>query len=368
MIYLLLSQDRTAAKIQVEFGIYVLYNKLIPYLFRYCVKGTDVAVFPEVELSEKNNNTDADSVDPNKIGFNAEIHYLLGIDAGGTKTEFLLTDLEGNEINRVLLGASNPVNAGFDNTKKILSQGIFQTCTDINLREVSAYAGLAGGISGNNKMLINEFMQSFGFGASDNGSDTDNALEAALTGGNGIVVIMGTGIVAFSQNDGVRHRTGGWGYLIDKGGSGFAFGSDALDCALKHYDCRDGSPLILRLIEKELRSPLHECIPRIYSGGPTCVASFAHTVFEAFRMGDKQAEAIIEKNISEVAEIIRTAGSFVSGNKKVVLCGGICNYQDILQPFIQKHLNDNYTLEFMTEPMVKGAVALAKNNIKNLGE
>lgn len=296
------------------------------------------------------------------------INYLLGIDAGATKTEFLLTDIDGNEINRVFLGAANPVNVGLENTQEILAEGIAQVCGYINRREISVYAGIAGGISGNYKTLIYNFLSDLGFGATANGSDTDNAIETALKGGNGVVVIMGTGIVAFSQDNGVRHRTGGWGYLIDKGGSGFTFGSDALNSALKYYDGRGGSRLILQLIEKEIAKPLHESISDIYSGGVTSAASFSHTVFDAFRSDDKEAESIIDKNTLEIAGIIRTACSFVSGNKRVILCGGLCHEKDILKPFLLKHLSDEYCFEFSTEPMVNGAVSLAKANISNNGE
>ncbi|MBQ8210263.1 MAG: hypothetical protein IJZ35_06760 [Clostridia bacterium] len=300
---------------------------------------------------------------------NVKINYLLGIDAGGTKTEFLLTDLNGKELERVILGAANPINVGIDNAEKILEQGISQVCGNINRREISVYAGLAGGISGNNKLLINKFLSGLGFGASANGSDTDNALEVALKGGNGVVVIMGTGIVAFSQNEGIRHRTGGWGYLIDKGGSGFTFGSDALNSALEYYDGRGGSKLLLQLIENKLNKPLPECIPDICSGGATYTASFAPIVFEAFEQGDKEAEKITDRNCAEVAKIIRTCCSHLSCNsRKVVLCGGMCRKQDILKPFISKHLGEGYNIDFLTEPVVNGAVSLAKANIKKDGE
>lgn len=299
---------------------------------------------------------------------NAEIKYLLGIDAGGTKTEFLLTDIDGREIKRVILGAANPVNNGTEHTAKILGDGIAQVCVGVERRKISVFAGIAGGISGNNRMIINKFLSEFSFGFFNNGSDTDNAIENSLKGGNGIVVIMGTGIVAFSQNNGIRHRIGGWGYLIDKGGSGFTFGSDALNSAFEHYDGRGGSNIILQLIEKKLNKPLKDCISDIYSGGATCVASFAQTVFEAFRMDDKEAEKIIDRNTSEVAKIIRTAGTFVSGNKKVVLCGGLCHEEDILKKFLSNRLTNEYRIEFSAEPMVNGAVALAKANIRKNGE
>lgn len=293
-----------------------------------------------------------------------EIKYLLGIDGGGTKTEFLLTDTNGKEIKRTVLGASNPVSNGIENTKKILEQGILEICKNTDRREISVFAGIAGGISGNNKALINEFLAGFGFGAFANGSDTDNVLEIALKGENGVAVIMGTGIIAFSQNGSERHRIGGWGYMIDKGGSGFSFGSDALNSAFRHLDGRGGSPLLLQLIEAQLNKSLPDSVPDIYKGGPAYVASFAPTVFEAYEHGDAEAEKIIDRNAREAAKIITAARSFLeNNNKKTVICGGLCRQQDILKPFLLKYLGAEYPLIFSSEPPVNGAVSLAKSNM-----
>lgn len=295
---------------------------------------------------------------------NKKIKYFLGIDGGGTKTEFLLTDFSGKAINRIVSGGSNPVNSGIEKTKDVLVQGINLVCENINPREISAFAGIAGGISGNNRYLINEILSGIGFGAYSNGSDTDSALELALKGENGIVVIMGTGVVAFSQNNLKRRRVAGWGYLIDKGGSGFSFGADALDCAFKAFDGRGGSQIILKLIEEKLQKPINEAIPDIYRNGTDFVASFTPIVFEAFKKGDEKAGEIILKNLEEIEKII-CAGDVFSPDEKVktVFCGGMVKQKDVLQPLLEKHLGERYELVFSEEPLVNGAISLAEGNI-----
>lgn len=291
-----------------------------------------------------------------------KINYLLGIDGGGTKTEFLLTDLYGKTIKRKVLGPSNPVNIGIENTKQILKTGITRICEGINPAEISLFAGLAGGITGDNKENIGNFLSGLGFGAFDNGSDTENALKIALDDDDGIVVIVGTGIVAFAQKNGIRKRIGGWGFLIDKGGSGFHFGSDALNSALSYLDGRGGSPLILSLIEKQLNKPLTDAIPDIYAAGAAYAASFAPVIFEAFKNGDKEADAIIGRNAREIALIIRTGLEFTEN--KAVLCGGLCRHKDILEPFLTKEFNDGINLIFSDESPINGAVKLAKSIIQ----
>jgi len=291
----------------------------------------------------------------------AEIKYLLGIDGGGTKTEFLLTDTNGKEIDRLILGPSNPNTIGMEECKKLLGQGISKICRDIDITEVSLFAGLAGGISSDNDRRINKFLSALGFKVFANSADTASALEIALKGGDGVAVIMGTGMIAFSQHKGKQHRIGGWGYLIDRGGSGYHFGADALDSAYKYIDGRQGSKIIAEMLENQLNKPLPEAIPSLYNGGNAYIASFASVVFEAFKQGDKYAEEIIDKNIKEVAEIIKAGISFLpDGKGRAVICGGLTKQSDILRPFFEKYLDDSCQLEFNPEPMVNGAVSLAR--------
>lgn len=292
-----------------------------------------------------------------------EVRYLLGIDGGGTKTEFLLTTFgtERKEVARIILGPSNPVDLGMEACKNVLEQGIRQICAGINLRQVCAFAGLSGGTLGDNQAVINSFLSRFGFNAFENGNDVHNALEIALEGGDGVAIIMGTGIIAYAMKDGVQHRVAGWGPHIDKGGSGYNYGSDALDLALKSLDGRLGSSVIRELVEKQLGCAVTDAIPDIYRGGKTSVASFAPTIFRAYKMGDEMAGRVIDANVSEVAQIIKSGLDYIGDRKaKVVACGSICEDADVLLPYFKKHLGVGINLSFSTERMVDGAVSLAE--------
>ena len=294
------------------------------------------------------------------------IRYLLGIDGGGTKTEFLLTDSDGNEIRRLFLGNSNPVNQGIENTFNILKEGITKICDDVDMGKISVFAGIAGSKTGENQKLICDFLSDFGFAFSDCGSDIDLALEVALKGENGTCVIMGTGIVAFSRSGKTLQRAGGHGYMIDKGGSGFHFGSDALNSAFRYIDSKDGSETILKLVEKNSGKKLDSSVSEIYCGGPAFVASFAPVIFEAFRMGDPCATKIIERNAHEASKIINSSRkSLMLSKEKIVVCGGLCKQKEILYPYLIKYIDSDAPLAFLDEPMVNGAITLAKRLCEN---
>lgn len=293
------------------------------------------------------------------------VRYLLGIDGGGTKTEFLLCDLNGEEIKRLSLGGSNPVNKGIENTYSVLNEGIIRICNGLNFGEISVFAGVAGAKSGENSKLINEFLSRFGFASFDCGSDIDLALEAALKGEDGTAVIMGTGMVAYSRSGERLHRAGGRGYMIDKGGSGFHFGSDALNSAFEFIDGRAGSETIFSLVENKLGKRLEDSVADIYGGGTAYVASFAPVVFEAFKLGDPSAREIIDRNAFEAAKVINGARRALDNqSEKIVICGGLCRQKEILYPFLMKYIEGQVSLEFLDEPMVSGAVSLAKGRAK----
>ncbi len=292
-----------------------------------------------------------------------KIKYLLGIDGGGTKTEFLLTDLNGKEIRRLILGGSNPVSTGIENAYSVLNEGIIKICEGYDISETSVFAGIAGSKTGENQKLINDFLLQFGFDSFDCGSDIDLALEVALKGENGTAVIMGTGIVAYSRSDEKLYRAGGRGYMIDKGGSGFCYGSDALNSAFEFLDGRGGSKTILKLVENKLGKKLEDSVAEIYSGGAAYIASYAPVVFEAYNLGDAVAKEIIERNAYEAVKIIN--GAKKNTFAKTVICGGLCKQKEILYPFLMKYLEADASLKFIDEPMVNGAISLAKRLCKN---
>ncbi len=291
--------------------------------------------------------------------------YLLGIDAGGTKTDFVLTDRQFNVIKEWTLGSANPVDVGMGQMQNVLKEGIEHCCIGIDYSIVSCFAGIAGGISGDNKEKIHSYLSQFGFGSFDNGSDIDNCIAMTLGNKDGICVIMGTGIVAFCQKNNTLHRIGGWGYLLDKAGSGYHIGADALYCALGCYDGRGGSMLMKSLIEEKLNKTIPEAIPEIYAGGKSEVASYTPIVFEAYKQKDDYAKTILDRNVQEVASLIKTAQKIAqTEDLPVFICGGLTNEKDILVPFFKQHL-PCCELHFSNNRPVNGALKKAHSISEN---
>ena len=244
---------------------------------------------------------------------------------------------------------------------EVLRTGIAQVTAGIDRREVAVFAGLAGGMSGSNAVQLQSTLSALGFGFSACGSDVENVLELCLRGRDGIAVIAGTGCVAFAQKNGERYRVGGWGYLIDSGGSGYHIGRDALEAAFRCLDGRGVETELVSMFENAYQKPLAEAVPSICRGGKKEIASLAPLVFEAYSRGDAVAMEIVRKNVFAVAELIERAAACIDvKDPPVYLCGGLANRADVIRPILESEFTKPYALYFSDEPIVFGAVACAR--------
>ena len=131
-----------------------------------------------------------------------DIEYYLGVDGGGTKTQFVLTDTSLNTLNTIEMASSNPNDIGMENCLSVLKKGVTQITQGIDRKKISAFFGIAGGgISGDNASVIKKMLSGLGLGTFDNGSDADNVIELTLGDQDGICIIMGTGMIGFAKKD-----------------------------------------------------------------------------------------------------------------------------------------------------------------------
>lgn len=300
-----------------------------------------------------------------------ELLYYLGIDGGGTKTEFLLADDFGNTVSRVILGACNPNDIGFDNTLELLRQGISQVCGDIPRRLISVFAGVAGILTGDYLKLLGVFLEKQHFGKVSCGSDAYCAVAASLGHSDGVTVIMGTGSIAFAQTNGTLIRVGGYGYLLGDGGSGFAIARDGISASLACEDRSGSYTKIYDLLKNELNvKELLPCISKFYAGGKRYIAALSTCVFSACDAGDEIALNIIKNNMASIASIVEGAAKSLQNKScvNVMLCGGLTKRQDILLPPLLEALsksNTKYKVGVCKKSMVEGALLLAGLEDKN---
>ncbi len=287
--------------------------------------------------------------------------YYLGVDGGGTKTEFVLCDAAGKQIAHTRLGGSNPNDVGIETTLKLLSQGIESVCGDIPFARISLFVGIAGCIVKSHQAALRQHLTPYGFAKVGCGSDAQNAVEAALQGEDGVVIIAGTGNATFVRKNQTLTRIGGYNYLFDEGGSGYKIGRDALLHAMK---CEDfglaKGELYKEVLKKCGTETVFGNIAELYKGGKTLIASFAPLVFQAFAAGDPAAEEILFATAGVIAEEMEAGAALLGqADPKIVLIGGLTNKADVLLPMIEKHLKTLRPPKVFTGAPVEGALRLA---------
>jgi N-acetylglucosamine kinase-like BadF-type ATPase len=166
--------------------------------------------------------------------------YYLGIDGGGSKTACVVAD-ETQVLGAATAGGSNIVRLGEETARANLHAVIQEACTLAHIRPTdidSAVIGVAGAASvAEFAAAIRRIVSEIGVHDIEVVGDNVIAIEGAFAGLPGVVVIAGTGSIAFGRNQrGETARAGGYGFAISDEGSGHWIGRNIVAAAMRAYD------------------------------------------------------------------------------------------------------------------------------------
>lgn len=167
----------------------------------------------------------------------------LGIDSGGSGVVAWLADGHGRIVARARAGPGNPVKIGIDSAAKNILSAAQAALRQAGLRK-AALDAVCAGVAGAGRLAIDKPLLALmrrGIRARRFLLTTDGmiALQAALGDSPGVVVISGTGSIAYARSgNGEVLRAGGWGSVFDDEGSGYDVGRSAVHAALASLDGR----------------------------------------------------------------------------------------------------------------------------------
>jgi glucosamine kinase len=174
------------------------------------------------------------------------VAYYLGIDGGGSKTTCAVGD-EDSVIATAVAGASNIVRVGETEARRSLHQAIAQACVaaGISPQQVTrACIGAAGAASADVVATIRRIVAEIVSAEVVVTGDMEIALEAAFASGAGIIVIAGTGSIAYGRDaQGNVVRAGGWGFAVSDEGSAHWIGRNAVAAIFRALDAGRGNRL-----------------------------------------------------------------------------------------------------------------------------
>lgn len=280
--------------------------------------------------------------------------YIL-IDGGGTKTELLLCRADGCVRRRLTVGATNPNDIGADAACARLREAARQIC-DGEGTPRALVAGIAGATG-----HLNELRAALGGISPRVLVETDAMLLLDQAGaGDAACLISGTGSVCYLRRGGEVMRIGGWGYLLDGGGSGYDIGRDALAAVLRAHDGRDRPTALTEKLAAMLGRDVADAIPAIYGGGKTFVASLAPAVFDAAGEGDAVAQNIILRCAESLAELTKRASVLLDGGHcRAVVGGSLLTRRDDIFCMVRERTPANIELIRTGMPNIWGAFCAA---------
>lgn len=237
-----------------------------------------------------------------------EDRLYLAIDAGGTKTDYLLAD-EHEEIARVRGGCIKRMRVDADTAAANL---------DAALRELSAggrrtLAGVSRtcvGTAGDTVPLVvdwlRETLPTHVGGELVVVGDVEIALDAAFQGGPGVLVLAGTGSnVAGRRPDGTLLGAGGWGPLLADQGSANRIGLRGLRAGFLAKDEGRTTRLLPEAMGFWQLGSESELIAYGNSVPPPDFSKLATTVHRCAREGDSLAGEVLRQEGQELGYLVR---------------------------------------------------------------
>jgi len=242
------------------------------------------------------------------------VTYYLGIDGGGSKTTCAVGD-GTTTLATSTTGPSNVVRVGEAQARESLHLGVRQACAaaGITPAQVShtclGAAGAAGPeIAGTLRRALAEILSP----PIEVVGDMDIALEAAFDAGPGVIVIAGTGSIAYGRDpQGSISRAGGWGFAISDEGSAHWIGRSTIMAVLRAADesaTRDPasaeiSHLSRALMEAWSAESLNDLAAAGNSRPPPDFAALFPAVLAAADAGDELAQTVLTRAGTELAQL-----------------------------------------------------------------
>jgi N-acetylglucosamine kinase-like BadF-type ATPase len=237
----------------------------------------------------------------------------LGVDGGGSKTEFCLIDAQGTVAATLTMAGCSYLAVGFGGVASILERGVREVCAKAGVAIGAidyAFFGLPSyGESTRDRPQLDAAPSSV---LSRAHYQCDNDMVCGWAGSlgaaDGINAIAGTGSMAYGEHAGRKVRCGGWGELFGDEGSAYWIAIQGLSCFSKMSDGRRAKGGLHERLRARLGLArdldLVDLVLSQWRGERAKIASLSHVVMDAAVAGDGDALDIIERAAAELARLV----------------------------------------------------------------
>jgi glucosamine kinase len=299
-------------------------------------------------------------------------HLVVGVDGGGSKTQVIVADGRGKELAQ-LTGAASAIRPGEAlHSAEVIGALVRDTLATAEREERPRVlvVGVAG--AGREKERKNLLRALEGEGIADDVvvvTDGEIALEDAFGDGAGILLISGTGSVAYGRGPtGTIIRCGGWGPNCGDEGSGAWIGRRALSVLTASHDGREPETRLVGAVLTALElDDVNDLVPWAAAATPQQLAALAVPVVSLASERDLRANSICTIAAEELVLHVRTLARQLFVDERaavpVALAGGMLKRGSFLRRLVEHRLKTAVPGSHLHgEEIVpaRGAVKLAK--------
>jgi glucosamine kinase len=303
------------------------------------------------------------------------VAYYLGVDGGGSKTTCVVGD-EASVLATVTTGASNITRVGESGARETLHRAMRDACAaaGITLAQIRrACIGVAGAGREEVASVVRKIVTEIIAGEIEIVGDMQIAMAAAFGTGPGVIVIAGTGSIAYGRDtQGRTARAGGWGFAISDEGSGHWIGRAAVSAVLRAAD-NAKDEIASRLFDELKTAWRVDSLPQL-ARAANCNPDFAAllpAVLAAAESGDAVAGDVITQasgELAQLAEIVLRRFFPVQHPSEsmavpVAMAGGVFRHAPMIRELFYNKVrtaNPNIVLNFEVVDPVNGALQMAR--------
>lgn len=261
--------------------------------------------------------------------------YYLGIDGGGTKTKVCVIDETKKIVFEGTGGPSSADTVSKHKTYESMAKALEGFCVERDTIEFKAvFVGLGGVLTEGDFVRAKAIVERLpGIGKHTSikvRNDMENALASGEAYDEGVVLIAGTGMVAFGRDkEGKTYKSGGWGFREGDRGSAFDLGRQSIGKAIRSMDGRGNGDCFTKAIREriglETTDDILPVTTRLYPDR-TKVASLARVVTAFADRGNETALEIIEEATDELSLAVKAVYEHLDLDEpRVVIVGALGN-------------------------------------------
>lgn len=294
----------------------------------------------------------------------------MGVDGGGSGTRVLVADRSGEELAAAEGPGSAVAPGSVERSAATVAALVRQALASVGeVRAVSLCAGIAGTGREEERDALEGLLQSYELASQITVvPDAAIVLEDAFGPGPGIVLLAGTGSVAFGRGPtGALARCGGWGPAFGDEGSAAWIGRKALAIVAAAHDGREpATDLVPQILAATgVRAP-EDLVAWAAAASPAELARLAPVVAEVGATGDLRAESLLALAVEELGLHVRTLARRLFGDERasypLALSGGLLAPASLVRQRLERRLRSMAPGAQLHECRVspaRGAVRLA---------